>query len=534
MSAPRPRFPAYGDNGDVIGARRARWSFRFCVAASVTLMFALWLSEYFIGFDRAENLYLSALTKHKESARPLLRQSVMRDKETGESPNPRYVQALAERELDDEILPVYQRAFELDPGNAMLALRYGCRLFMAGEFKRARERFRDAAGNAPENALPVYLEAATIPRTLQEEANILQESLKLIAQANSSGKQITFPRPLWHPKLPQRGRQYAELRRAVINECLAPIAHYQEYITRVAKRQIEEGHTQYWDSWLQTLEKAGDKIARAALTPDANGDAGAGSASQALIGLDFQLEALRLRQEIQQKENGGPEEALSRKESELKKALGILRDFENSRQPLIERDTNARQFACFTAPFFAVLALGAFLLLSGLLKRLVGADNHGWAVPHGRQGAAVMAACALVLVAFIAAVPTVQEIGEKDAVPVLRTIWLVLLGGTAIAALVYPMLVLPNPRTAAKENSQETEPPAERIAEATVRWRGAYILMIRRFLGVTFGLFLCVFSIWALLHRFMASLYPWQIPLLADGMGAEELAAVRNALSLLH
>lgn len=534
MSAPSPEFPEYGDNGDLIGARRSRWSFRFCVAASVVLMIALWLSEYFIGFERAENLYLSALTKHKESARPLLRQSVMRDKEASESPNPRYVQALAERELEDEILPVYERAFELDPGNAMLALRYGCRLFMAGDFETARDRFRDASQNAPENALPSYLEATTIPWTLQEEANILRESLKLIAQANSSGKQITFPRPLWHPKLPQKGRQYAELRREVITECLAPLVRYQEYVTRVARRQIDDGHIQYWDSWLQTLEKAGDKIARAALGPDGNGDAGAGSASQAIIGLDLQLEALRLRQEIYQIENGQPEEGLSEKEAELKRALAILREFENSRQPLIERDTNARQFACFTAPFFAFLALGSYVLVAVFLKRFLPTDRHGWAIPHGYRGAFFMAACALVLVAFIASVPAVQETKETDVVPGLRTIWFVMLGCMALGGLAYPMLVLTHPRIAAKVDSRETDPPRERIAAATARWRGAYILMIRRFFGTLFGLFLCAFSVWAILHRFLVALYPWQIPLLVSGMGSEELAAVRNALSLLH
>jgi len=498
------------------------------------LMIALWLSEYFIGFERAESLYLSALTKHKESARPLLRQAVMRDKEASESPNPRYVQALAERELDDEILPVYRQAFELDPGNAMLALRYGCRLFMMGNFEQARERFRDAAQNAPENGLSSYLEATTIPWTLEEEPNILRESLKLVAQANSSGKQIIFPRPLWHPKLPRRGRQYAELQRKVINECLAPIARYQEFIMRLAKRQIEEGHTQYWDSWLQTLEKAGDKIARAALAPDPDGDAGAGSASQAIIGLDLELEALRLRQEIQQKENGQPEEALSKKKAELKNALAVLREFENARQPAVEQDANARQFACFTAPFFAILALGVFLFLSVLLTRFVGADKHGWAIPHGRRGSPVIMACALFMVIFIGAAPAVQEASESDLVPILRNFWFVMLGCTAVVALVYPMLILTNPRAAARENSPESEPCPELITAATARWRGAYILLLRRFLGTMFGLFLAAFSLWAVLYRFVVSLYPWQIPLLATGMGSEELAAVRHALSLLH
>ncbi|HQE83448.1 MAG TPA: hypothetical protein PLM14_10645 [Candidatus Hydrogenedentes bacterium] len=534
MSTSPPQFPAYGDRGDLIGARRARWSFRFCVTACVILMISLWLSEYFIGFERAENLYLSALTKHEESARPLLRQAVMRDKAASESPNPRYLQALAERELEDEVLPVYEEAFELDPGNAMLALRYGCRLFTAGKFEEARERFRDAARNAPDNALPSYLEATTIPWTLQDEANILQESLKLIAQANSSGKQIVFPRPLWHPKLPQQGSQYAQLRREVIDECLAPVMRYEAYITLVARRHMEEGHTQYWDSWLQTLGKAGDRIARSALSSDGSGDTCAGSAAQAMIGLDLWLQTVRLRQGIQQTEKGHPDDALAQREAELSNSLGILRDFENSRQPVIERDTNARQFACFAAPFFAVLALGVFSCATAFLARCIGANRNGWAIAHGLRGSIMMAVCALALGLFIAASPWFQQTSETDIVPILRHIWLLMLGATAVAGLLYPMLVLVNPRKAAEETGHDAAQSPERTAAATARWRAAYILMIRRFLGTTLGLFLCVFSVWAILHRLVAALYPWQIPLLATGMGSEEALAVRNALSLLH
>ena len=534
MSTSPPQFSAYGGFGDTIGARRNRWSFRFCVAASLTFVAVLWISEYFIGFDRAENLYLSALTKHKESARPLLRQAVIRDREASDSPNPRYVQALAERELEDEILPTYRRAFELDPGNVSLVLRYGCRLFMEGDFEAARQRFRDAAQIAPDNALAQYLEAATIPWVLQEEANILRESLQLLAQANSSGKQIAFPRPLWHPKLPRRGKQYAMLRREAIEKCLAPISRYNEYITQTAKRQIDQRNTMYWDSWLQTFERAGDKLARSALAFSPEGDSGAGSLSQALAGLDMQLQAVRLRQEIHTRERGGPNEEFVRRTQELQHALGSLRDFENAREPAIERDTHAREFACLTAPFFAVLAFSAFLLAAALLTRIMRVDEHAWTIAHGRAGSAVMTACALLLTVVLAAMPSLQNATETDAVPLLRTLWLAMLGCIALLGLAYPLLLLESPFKVAGTRDAENETRREYETAATAQWRGAYVLMLRRFFGVTLGLFLCSLSVWAVLYRVVISLYPWQIELLATGMGAPEVQAVRHALSFLH
>ena len=529
-----PKFSAYGDSGDLIGARRTRWAFQYCVIACVMLVAVLWISEYFIGYERAENLYLSALTKHKESARPLLRQAVLRDKAGSEAPNPRYVQALAERELEDEVLPTYQQAFELDPGNATLALRYGCRLFMAGQFEQARDRFRDAALYAPDNALPRYLEATTIPWTLHEEPNILRESLKLIAQANSSGKQIVFPRPLWHPKLPPQGRQYAQLRREAIEECVAPIAQYRDYIMGIAARQIKEKHTQYLDSWLQTLERAGDKLARSALLPDSEGDSGAGSASQAMVGLDLQLRAVRLRQQILEMESGQPDEALKQRESELEGGLAALRDFENARQPVIERDSTAREFACLTAPFFAVFALSVFCALGALAARLLGATRYDWTIPHGRAGLLIMASYALMLGVFLACAPAVQQATARDAVPGLRLVWMILLAATGVSALIYPSLVLPSPKKSAAEDGFGAMTSSERVSAARMRFHRAYAAMARRFLGVTLGLFLCVFSLWALVFRIATSLYPWQVELLATGMGTQEARMVRQALSLLH
>ncbi|HOF40432.1 MAG TPA: hypothetical protein PLD73_10180, partial [Candidatus Hydrogenedentes bacterium] len=341
-------------------------------------------------------------------------------------------------------------------------------------------------------------------------------------------------RPLWHPKLPPQGRQYAQLRREAIEECVAPIAQYRDYIMGIAARQIKEKHTQYWDSWLQTLERAGDKLARSALLPDSEGDSGAGSASQAMVGLDLQLRAVRLRQQILEMESGQPDEALKQRESELEGGLAALRDFENARQPVIERDSTAREFACLTAPFFAVFALSVFCALGALAARLLGATRYDWTIPHGRAGLLIMASYALMLGVFLACAPAVQQATARDAVPGLRLVWMILLAATGVSALIYPSLVLPSPKKSAAEDGFGAMTSSERVSAARMRFHRAYAAMARRFLGVTLGLFLCVFSLWALVFRIATSLYPWQVELLATGMGTQEARMVRQALSLLH
>jgi len=178
--------------------------------------------------------------------------------------------------------------------------------------------------------------------------------------------------------------------------------------------------------------------------------------------------------------------------------------------------------------------LGAFCGIAAVTARLFGATRNDWTIPHGRKGIVIMAVCALVLGAFLACAPVVQQATARDAVPVLRMLWTLLLAATAIAAFVYPWLLLKNPRIAAEEDGFGAHASSERLAAANVRFRRAYAAMTRRFLGVTLGLFLCVFCLWAIVFRMATALYPWQIELLATGMGSQEAQAVRLALSLLH
>ena len=89
MSVPPPRFPAYGDDGDMAGARRMRRAFRLCVLSFVLLTGIMWLSERFLRYEASEYLYLSALTLPSNSARVMLRQAIKIDQENREHPTPK-------------------------------------------------------------------------------------------------------------------------------------------------------------------------------------------------------------------------------------------------------------------------------------------------------------------------------------------------------------------------------------------------------------------------------------------------------------
>ena len=79
--------------------------------------------------------------------------------------------------------------------------------------------------------------------------------------------------------------------------------------------------------------------------------------------------------------------------------------------------------------------------------------------------------------------------------------------------------------------------PAERRCELTAvrkRYRAAFASLVKRFLGVQFGLTLCVLCIWIILYRVMTATYPWMMPLLVTGMESEEIAMMRGIAATLR
>jgi tetratricopeptide (TPR) repeat protein len=300
-------LPFYEHTADVAGARRARRSFRFCVTASVLLAVMLWFSERYLRFELTESQYIAALTLPTESARAILRNVVKRDAAEHDSPAPKYLEALAEREEEDNVLPAYDKAYKLDPTDVFLVIRYGCALVRAGRYAEAQQRFREAGLLPTENALPKYLEAAAMAFSEPANGN-LTASLALLAKANTGDNPVEFPMPLWSGELPARGVWYNKLRRRVADECCAPLYKYAELVLSQAKHQIGLRRVQYWDSWLSTLETMGQRLA-------VGNQIGA---IQATAGIRIQLGAIEQREAIARIEPGG-------KDSEAAAALPARR-----------------------------------------------------------------------------------------------------------------------------------------------------------------------------------------------------------------
>jgi len=518
-----PSFPEYGHGGDCAGARRVRRAFRLCVAGCLFFTGMLWLSEYFLRYDTTERLYLNALTHATESARVMLRSAVKIDAETRESPTPKYVAALAEREDGDQVLFTYDRAYKLDPNNSFLAIRYGCQLFFQGRFKDARERFREAGAQLPKNALPGYLEAAA----LQWEPPVsedLADSLALVARTNSSGEEVVFPRPSWPGSiLPQDGAWYAKLRREAVDECCAPLYRYADFVIARAREDIGRDQVQYWDSWLKTLQEMGERLMS---SPDLG-------SIQAIAGIQVQLDALDQRTRICEMKTGVPKAELIERVVQLRTALKRLNAFERARDGRIASDRDVYVFPLMLCAVSTLALLACYLPVYALSK-VVHVGRDAWTVRHTKVAkGTVIGGCGF-LFALLCTVEVLQRLGAlhgawKEWVAYPWTAVLILMVAFGV---IYPSLTLPSARKVVRAAGEVGDD--EGLLRSVRKCRQvAGLSLMRRYYGILLGLFLCTVSMWVVIYRVFVSLYPWQVALLTTGLGQEEAALTREVLALL-
>lgn len=526
-------FPAYGDGGDVIGSRRIRRAFRFSVAAAVLFTAMLWYADRYLRYDeQAERLFVTGLMHSSTFGRPFLRAAVRWDEERHEFPTPKYLEALALREESDKVLPTYEKAFKLDPGNASLAIQYGCRLFLANRAAEARERFRDAAAAAPTNALAMYLEAAVLPWANNNEET-LAESLALVAKANSGGRKVSFPRPLWSSDLPQTGWRYAELCRQMVDECCRPIVKYKEYVMARAEADIAAGQTQNWLSWLETLQTMGERFwSDAAAGVQDDEEPTPGSSLQAEVGMSIQLAALQLRSQAGDAEPDTADLMVKKRCDQLIAALSVLNRFKEASVAAIGQDMVAQRFPLLLC-LQGMFVLGTCYAVACMATKFARADRAGWTLTHSSVGKVVLvggasAATGVLFLAWLA-----KNTVGASAEGVMKLLWWTVIVGTIGFGLIYPRLRLPDPYPPV---SVETTPDTSSalLREARRRRRNAYAVLLRRYYGIALGLLVIGACVWTLGHRASTSVYPWQIELLTTGLEQEEARVVRQAASMLR
>jgi len=518
-------FPEYGGVGNKADARRMRRSFRICVFAVIFFVGILWFSERYLTNDLAETQYIAGLTLAPESARSFLRSAVRHDGQHNETPSVKYLQALAEREEQDLILPVYQQAYELDPTDPFLGLRYGCQLYVAEHYAKAAERFRETRNHPPKNALAGYLEAAAIAGASANSD--LSESIALIAKINENNAPVIFPEPLWSDALPKQGYWYQKLRRQAVEECLQPINVFTDQIISQAKTRIAVKYIQSWDARLQTLQTMGERIVK-----------GPSQGSvQAMVGIRIQLAALELRQDISSIETGRPDSDLAEIQSKLTDALNVLNEFEATRDQIIETHSSLYVFPFKLILLSLIVLIGSYTVAT-VITAVAGTGKDAWDLRHSKLGIGVIVGGTVALLMLLLCVAVVQTmpasvLAQRGGAPLhnIQILWWTLVSALVVFGVLYPHFRLPKVSDVITQATEPAEGHAHKSAQK--RRRIAYCAFVRRYYGIACGLFFVAVAIWTASYRTILMLYPWQVELLVSGLQREEAEAVVAALSMI-
>lgn len=523
MTQPHHDFPQYGTSGDHAGARRSRRSFRILIGTIVLLTGILWFTEHYLRYSDPEEKYKMALTLEPQSARPLLQYAVRVMEAGGGQPSPKYLEALAYREEDDKTIPLFRRARELDPTNAALAIRFGCRLYKLGNFEQALGNFRDASLHDDTNALAFYLEAATLPFVNPAEIQ-LDESLAIIARTNKSAATVSIPEPLWHPDLPRRGQQYEHLRRDITDECLAPLYLFSNLHATLADEAIKQGQLLYWDSWLATIEDMGARLLTTYQVPP----------TQAMASIVIQREALKRRVTIAEKKSGGVEAQLVARELKLAQAQEILSASDNRRSAALQE-----RLARYREPLYlctgALLILLGFFFLSSMACRISKVHRESWALDHPLHGRIVLSVLPTLLLALLYSYSsaTWNDPATSFLDPIFGYIWYGLLVIWVGFGPFYPLTALPTLSVVLRNMNPSTD-STDTVRHAAKRARHiAALALIRRYYGIAMGFQITVVCLWFILHRITFGLYPLQFKMLPTGLTNEDAQTLKEIMKLL-
>ncbi len=523
MKPATQKFPDYGDDGDVAGARRGRRAFRLCVAAVVLLTGFMYFSERFLRHSQPESLYLSGITLPRDSSRVLLQGAIKADEKLGETPTAKYTQALAVRQEDDLALETYAKAWELDPTNSLFAVRYGSRLYVLGRPVEAADKFSAARTHPPANALPRYLEAAAIARA-GGNMESLGEAMVVVSRTNNAGENILFPKPLWYSGYPETGTQYASLSRAIVDESCAPLYQLSQLVISAVHEQVKAKETQHSKTWLEQIRQMGRRLVE---NSEPKGTL------QAIAGTTIQQQATQMLAELAALEGRDPRESLIETRVKLDAALGPLNEFENARAERLESIGREYTYPLTLAWKGVMLLVGAYLLALSAHK-ILRLRKNAWALPHSALGKWILGVGITTLFLLLQVLTALQRIpdAQDEYARAVVTIWWGVIAVLIVFGWVYPGLTLSTPEDISRKTGRLEEMP-HTLRLARHAYRRVYAAMVVRYYGILSGASMCMICAWIISYRAMNGLYPWQVNLLSDGLLQEEYKIVEQVLAIL-
>ncbi len=520
MSATTEKTSLYAQPWDFVWTRRARRSFHLLVVTTLLFTVALWFAEGYLRYDKSETQYRMSLTLHPAQARPILRTVVRRETQLNKGLTPDYIEALALVEEPDKALDTFAHAYEANQRNTSLLLSYGCRLYAEGRYDEARERFREAGANPPENALPRYLEAAAFAATLTADADP-GNLTALLTRVNISDDPVLFPEPLWHTSLPKQGLRYAQLQMDMAKCLLEPLNQCCIAICSRAREGISRGGMANWDDHLEKIQYMGER-----LMGTKNGDS-MPTILQLKTALQIQVQALSLRAEYRNLSEELVPPEMENAVQRLNEAIAVMESFEAQLPAAIEE-----QWELLRLPATLVMKTATlFFVLYGialLLRKIGVSGKHLRPLPHTRMAILLPPAGFVLMMGLLFYVAVGTRLGSVGADSTfIPALWFGLVGILLAVGIAYPWmqtranLAQSTLSSVSSVKTDEAIPEKEAGGISLRRRIGIYGFLFQRYMGLISGELIIMICVWCIIHRIALNAYPFQMQLLGTSLEGE-------------
>ncbi len=520
-----------GLGNDFIFLARRKKSFRYLITSIIILTLCLWFSDRYLRFDLDETKYRVALTLENESARPIMRNI---SKKIFSQPNLlddsrylQYLEFLASIEENDAVIKLYQDIYNLDNINSSFLINYACKLYFLGDYGNAQKLLREAQTLPSNNSLLGYLESAMIinPSVVEEET--FATGLSIIAKENRSKYPIIFPEPFWHPTLPKNTYSYYLRKTDRLNHCLAPLYKVSADILDKIEMDLKDNKVQNKQVWLEEIFLMGKKIGTSIELSDYYP-----TLAISIFSLKIQQKVLNLYSEYSNTIKSDILEKGLKKLNQITQLLDKLQKLEEQRKLEFEYSRNNRiKILWLIFSGFIELLLLFFIgkLISYLLKKLKYSTVY-------QNQTLTKSILFIVSIWVIAIFLLTFYCSYSDSLPLrnnnlISYLWYFLIILPFIIDLALILLKSQDKKVSLDyEDSRYEKGDLNTNPSKTI----CFISFMKQISGILLGMYTIIICIWFILFRILYLSYPYQLNLIQDKLGWEELNLIKEFLFLLH
>ncbi|HOV33346.1 MAG TPA: hypothetical protein PLX23_08290, partial [Candidatus Hydrogenedens sp.] len=391
-----------------------------------------------------------------------------------------------------------------------------------GDYKNAQKLLKEAQTLPIGNSLLGYLESAMVinPDVVEEET--FANGISMIAKENRSKSPVIFPEPFWHQTLPKNTYSYYLRKSDRLNHCLAPLYRVYKDVLNKIEIDIKGNKIQNKQVWLEEVFLMGKKIGNSIELNDYYP-----TLTISIFSLKIQQDTLNLYSKYSNTIKSNILEKELKKLNQVSQLLDKFQKLEEQRKLDFEYSRNNRTKILWLL-FSGFIELLILFLIGKLDSYLLKKSRYKTIYPNKTFTKSILLILSLwVIIIFL----IIFYCSYSDNLPLTNNNFISYLWYFFIILPFIIGIALPLVKRQHKKVSHDTENSEYKKEFSFISF---FISLMQQISGILIGMYIIIICIWFVLFRILYISYPYQLNLIRDKLGSEELNLIREFLHFLH